>query len=611
MITIPNAQNGKQITQTNFSDVLGTLYASFNLDLLRNRGKFRVGGRMIVGSNTSDVAEINNYPAGYRYFNNGSGNAYYMIAGASNVGYAFTASGLNGSWSKVTTSGAPTTVDSTTSDIETAFGELYVSSSNDGKVYYLNGLNSWSHLLAGSAGYTTMLCYYAGRMYATNLGNKIQSWDSSHTVVSPSNPFALQLGNGEIITWIRAASDRLWIGTINTTGGKGYVYSWDGVSQQTTAAYRLQSAGALSCVIKEDVPYIIDSNGALLKWNGGTFTILTGIYRKKLKPLFNPYYQTNQRFVHPNGMSVVNGKINVALYLTNYDASSGAGTQEDCNPSGIWEFDGEVAFMNPESGTNTLYHKQSFTTTHQSDTITDYGQFRIAGIGALSEIVTAQAPIITNGTFLAGASYYTDMASPTISSAVFFDDSNDTLPKIGYFVTTKLFAGATKTALLDMYQKIHAVHEPFLNPNNPDRIVIKYRKSSDVPVEGNITWTSTTTFTTTLNVSGYHQNDEVEILAGVIGAGQPTHLTSDPVNSSGTYTCTVADAYTSASNQVSYARFSHWTYMGVIKDLIDHDELTIGEPNSYIQLKVYMIWAGANELNEIILVNNEDTEASD
>ncbi len=295
------------------------------------------------------------------------------------------------------------------------------------------------------------------------------------------------------------------------------------------------------------------------------------------------------------------------LDLTNYDATMHSGTQEDCNPSGIWEYDGEPSMTDPLAGTNTLYHKHSFTLSKQAGTITDYGQTRIFGAGGLSEILAAPAAVTTNGLFLAGCTYYSDMGSPTKLSGVFFDDTNDTLAKVAYFITTKLFAGATKQAILDYFTKVYAIHEPFLAAGN--KIAVKYRPYSDVPLEGNITFTSTTTFTTTVSMTNYNVGDEVEILAG-LGAGVPNRIALAPVNNSGTWTVTVEDAYTGATSQVSYARFSHWKLGAIIQDSADNGESPLGGlKNTYIQLKIMLIWAGGNELNNLVLVNNQGDDA--
>lgn len=571
--------------QSNNSDILGNLYATKNINLEENKGTIRLGQRLMLNTATEDVAEINSYPVGFRYFNNGTANEFYTIAGASNVGYVFKASSIDGAFAKVTTSGAPAKVDSTVSDIEIAFGVLYVSC--DGKLYFLSGSNVWdTPVTAGSSGYFTSLCYFpfTDQLYCSKNGNLVQEITSTHAVST-----GLTLPSGTIITFIRATSTRLWIGTINQGGGKGVIYEWDGSSASFQNAYRLDSGGALACVIKDDIPYCIDANGDLIFWNGGTFKTLTGINRKKGIQLFNPFYATNQRFIHPNGMSLIGGKIHCLLDLTNYDTASHNGTQEESNPSGIWVYDED---------TNSLTHKYSFGLTKEGGTISDYGQFRIFGAGGLSEIITAQAPITTNGTFLAGCSYYTSATVTT--SGIFFEDSEDLLQKAGYFVTTKIFS----SNITEIWQKIYLRFRRFLA--STDKIVVKARNIENVPTEATITYTSTTTFTTptasftTAPVVG----DEVEILQGV-GAGRTAHITVI-TTSAPNYAITVDETITGATTQTAKARFQTWKKLGSYNAQTD-DFIKLPIPtemlgaSSWIQFKVWVLFTGKNELYDVII----------
>lgn len=597
MIQIPNSS--KQFIQTNDSDVAGNIYATKNCDFDSNKGKIQLGKRLLLNTGTADVAEITSYPVGFRFFNNGSDSSFYTIAGASNVGYVFKSLAIDANFSKVTTSGAPADIDYLYSDIETAFGELYVTSAVSQKAYYLNASNAWASVNSvGGTGMPMMLCRYGGRMYCSKNGTQIQSWDSSHTLVSPSattsntTEYAVNLPDlSQNITWMRPATRGIFIGTLSRSGDKGYVYFWDGRSTQITSSYRMKSGGALAAVIDNDVPLIMDTNGALLDWNGGTFSVKDSIFRKSNKPLFNPYSASNQRFIHPNGMSIINGKPHMLLDLTNYDVTGHGGTQEDCNPSGIWVYDEE---------TKSLKHKHSFGLTKSSDTITDYGQFRIRGAGALSEILTAQSPITTNGTFLAGATLYPD--ATTISSistgGIFYEDSNDTLKKAGYFITPKVYAGADKLSITDAWGKAYLFHDKFLNAS--DKSIVKYRTVEDTPTEGTITWTSTTTFTSTLDLSSYAVGDEVEPLQG-LGSGLCSHITNISY-SAPTYTVTVDETYTGATG-TSRARFSKWIKAGTIQDLNDFDEVPVTSVSSWIQFKVFAIWTGKNQISKLAITN--------
>ncbi len=597
MIKLPyqNPQTGIPTwTQPNVSTKTGSIYTSFNLDLIEDEGNVRVGKRLLLNINTTDDATLTSYPAGFAYF----GSKFWGVAGASGTGYVFSASHIDSSFAHVTSGSAPATCDSTISDIIVSNSILYVSTAS-ATVYYTADGTTWSTLSSGTSdsAFTHMMCSFAGRTYMTKLESQIISWDASNTVASPGDIATLQLGNSDsnVITFIRAASNKIWIGTVNKLGGKGYVYSWDGASLQTTSTYKLESAGALSCVIKDDVPYIIDANGKLFWWNGGTFKPLQQVFRRKSKVLYNAYSGVNNRFIHPNGMSIIRNKINILINGSNYDAAAPNATQEETIPSGIYEYDEQKG----------LSHKYSFGLTKSGGTISDYGQTRILGVGGLAEILTASAPITTNGSFLAGASYYTD--ATTTTSGIFYDDLNDTLQKGFYLVTPKIYS----PSITDTFQSIYYRFKKLTNA--ADKIVVKYRTVAADFVEASITWTSTTTFTTTTDVSSYWTSGtggEVEVVQGV-GAGRCSHITSI-VNNAGTYTVTVDETYTGASTQTAKARFQSWIKLGKTTDttsFFNNLQFPLSGTATWVQIKIWGLFTGRQEIEDLTIQNNVSQSA--
>lgn len=601
MIKIPNNNQWKQ---TNKSDIFGSLYISKNLDLTSNYGKLRVAPRMLLNTSTDDVAEINGVPAGFRYF----GTTFYTIAGNGTAGYVFSAGGLHNNFSKIANggaiSGAPTKIDSDTDDIEVFNDKLWVSSAIDGKVYYTADALTWSNVSAGSAGSAVMMTSYGDRLYVTKLRRQVQSIDASQSVASPSGfgnttSYTLYLTNSnESITFMRTVSDGIWIGTVNNKGGKGNVYKWNGQQTSINSAYRLESAGALAGTIKDDVLYIIDAQGRLMAFNGATFVELASVNRTKNKFLFNPFSPSNQRFIHPNGLALINGKLSCLIDGVNYDATGHAGTQEETIPSGIWEYDENIG----------LYHKYSFGLSKGSGTILDYGQFRIAKAGAINEIQTASSPITTDGSFLAGVSYRADSTKTTttgVTSGIFYNNSDDDEQKSGYFVTTKM----TSSQIKDSWQKLAVFFKKFLATT--DKIVVKYTTDEIVRTEIAITWTSATTFTTTNNVLDYHPNTlgynpEIEILQGQ-GSGLCAHVTG--IDFDGTnYTLTINET-SPVTSGTALAVLSNWKK---IDDYTGDDDLfilPIGVQTNWIKFKVYMLFTGQNEINGLTLINSVNQEA--
>lgn len=602
MIQLPKQPNAYSLpiwNQPNNSDIDGSLYASFNLDLSENEGKVRVGKRLVINTNTTDVAEITSYPCAFKQF----GRVKFTIAGASGIGYVFYELDTSGVYpskrpfQKLTGANTPTDVDSLYSDMEVSNGAVYVSGKGTSVYKTTDSTNgtTWSAAIsAGNVNTPHMMTSFQARTYMTNSQSKIISWDSADSV-STSGAYTVDLGNSDsnAITFIRASSNRIWIGTVNTNGGKGYVYEWDGTATQVQKSYRLESSGALACVIKDDIPYIMDVYGVLSVWNGGTFKKLTSLNRINNKLLYNPMVSggsLNNKFIHPNGMSIIKGKICMLIDGRNIDNTTVlSDTIEETIPSGVWEYDENKG----------LTHKHSIGLSHLADTITDYGQVKTFGVGALTELNNPSTDSGRNGTFLVGASYYT--TTTTTQSGIFYDDSNDTLQKAGYLITAKLPAIDERgmPSIQNMYNNLYTLYKKLLSET--DKITVKYRKEEIAEVIVTASWTSTTEFATTTDLSalvGY----EIEPILGV-GSGKTSHISS-VVNNSGTYIITMDETYTGVAGLTSQVRVKNWKKISsIIQNSQTSDQAGIGELVNWIQFKIAMIFTGKDEIEKLLVVN--------
>lgn len=595
IITIPNPQT-KTFIQSNISDVLGTMQNSFNLDLQENYGKLRLGKRMVVGSKVSDAASMY-CPVAFVYNN---ARIYSVVGNNASTGRVAYQTGLHNNATQDSSANSPADMDTRYSDMVMASnGFMYATSS--GFIYECNDSGAWTGSPQSISTGVHMLTSYAGRLYITALGNRIYSGALSGSGLGTyvtTGSYTLTLGANDIITWIRSSASRIWIGTINQKGGKGYIYSWDGQSTLVTSAYRLESSGALSCVIKDETPYVIDTNGDLLAFNGGAFTKLTGFYRKNRKTrLVNPISTVNNRFIHPNGMSVIDGRINILINNQNNDNSASI---EETIHSGIYEY-------TPDNG---LVHKHSLGLTDAAGTITDYGQIRVKQVGALSEILIPDSPTsTTNGSFLAGARVYTD--ATTEAGFIFYDDTNDTLQKYGYMITPQIESGS----LTDNWQKIFLKHKKLIGA--ADRIWIKSRTEEDIGVEGTITFTSTTTFTVpdaSVVVSNYWTSGiggEVEITQG-LGGGKTAHIINAEL-SGGTWTVTVDETFTGATTQTAKARFMKWNklktkdsleaIMNTVNQYAEFPVPKMDNNDTFIQFKICYLFTGKNEMHSANIIS--------
>jgi hypothetical protein len=586
MIQVPS--ENKKLIQTNTSDSLGNLSQSLNLDLVENAGSIRLGSRMLLNANG-----LNNAPVAFRWWKQVNDDKVFAIAGTSvysggtGTGAAFPSTVLTAD----ATTSTPTNLSSDYSDMAVFNGNIYASSGST-TLYYMDDGTTWRTIVSfGSASQVHMLCPFGDRLYMTDLQSRVISINTSNVGVT-SGQYTLNLGNSDsnVITFLRASASRIWIGTINTRGGAGHIYEWDGSSSQVTRSYVLESSGVVSGVIKDDILYAMDTNGNLVAWNGGSFRTVASL-KTDPRIFYNALRTRNDRWMHPNGMAIVRGRIN--LLIDSRLSTDGTPTLER-TPSGIWEYDPNIG----------LYHKYSLGLALPAGTITDYGQSRLSRAGAIQEINQPGSSASRNGTFLAGATYYTNASST--SSGAFYDDQNETKEKAGYLVTTKLPASRVS----DVWQYLWASYEKLLTAT--DKIVLKWRVDEAAPSEGTITWTSTTTFTvpnSSVVVSNYWTADtgmEVEVVQG-LGAGKCAHITN-AVNNAGTWTVTVDETFTGATG-TSIARFQNWTKAGFVADQTTRYAkfgLPISANSPWIQVKAWMLFTGDNEMGMVAVDNGKN-----
>lgn len=604
MIQIPK---DRKWIQTNSSDVLGNLFSTFGVDLSWNKGMMRSGDATFLNVNSADLVGLQ-CAVGFRSFTsigiNGGNQAIFAVAGGitggtGNVYYTSGTGVPSTTFIQDATSGTPTICTADVSDMELFGTNLYVS--GGGKVFELTAGGTWNNYdITGDTGNGTdvhMLASYANRLYVTALQTKIFSAALSGTTLGawavPTAQYSIDLGGGiqNLITFIRASSNRIWIGTLNAYGGKGYVYEWDGSSSQVTKSYRLDSSGALACVIKGDIPYIMNTNGEIQVWNGGTFKDLDDakvgisgqLNRVRGSLFYNPLNVVNNRFIHPNGMTLVDGNINILVNTVN---NTNTGETDTSNPAGVWEYLPDVG----------LYHKYGLTYTHSGDSspFTDAGQIKLARVGAISEMNIPSAAVARNGTWLAGAQYYTNATATRYG--IWYDDLNKTAQTPGYFVTTRIYS----PNVTEIWQKLFLIFRRFYDSN--EKIIVKYRTIDADPLEGTITWTGTSSFNTSAAISGYAVGDEVEIIQG-IGSGLPSHITAIQTTDSG-YMVTVDQVYTGASNQTAIAWFQKWTKIASITDTtIDFKEILIGKQSAWIKFKVWFNFLRYDEIESLLIAN--------
>lgn len=591
MIQLPNKET-RLWSQVNKGDVLGTLAGSFNLDLQTNKGKARTNG-MIRTTTQGTNTDLTAPPVGFKY-SPAAGNLW-TVAGTRVHSTPVGTGHSRAPFSVDAIAGSPTTCDYAYSDIDEMLGSIYVTTKETspslGKLYKGNGSSTWTDMGNLAGGVFHAMSVYAGRLYVVASTTKIYSM-SSAGVLATSGQYTLDLmggasGNiGFAITCIRAASNKIWIGvTWRDSGKSGQVYEWDGSGSQTTRSYVLPS-NPLSCVIHQDIPYFTLSSGQLVAYNGGSFVEVARLPVSESQ-ILKSTTSLAEKWIHPNGMAIINNKINILVSPLMLDSS----VFEFC-PAGVWEYDPDIG----------LYHKASPSYTAVGGTaVTAWGQSIISRVGGISEMRTGDTNAAANGGYLIGAELYT--SATALDNGVFINDTLDTTQKVGYIVTAQLSA----TEVADTFQNLWVTYRKLLNSG--DKIIAKYRTSKQEPTNIVITWTSTTTFTTTdANMANYAVGDEVEILRGK-GGGMCSHITVISL-AAGTYTVTVDEVHTGATSGTATARLQKWVKAGSVSDTVQSwKQFSIQRDAAWIQLKIVCVWTGKNELEKLLVAHQPKQSA--
>lgn len=572
--------------QDNNSDLYGDIWSSFNLDLTSELGKLKTTRMLSIARSVDDGGD--NYVSGiglaaaFRYYND-------QNWAATNGTISKSGTSRTSAWGLDTTSSKPTSVSNRYSDMEVFNDALYVSLSGTG--VSKNSAGTWSTVsptgLQSSVPH--MMCIYANRLYITADYAKIQSINTSDasagTIGSASNTIDLLNPSVNTITCLRATSNRIWILTLNRTGGKGHIYAWDGEQTSVNESYKLESSGAMAGIVKDDVLYVIDNDGRLLAFNGGTFVEIDRLPIKDGEYLFFALGEYNERWIHPNGMTVRDSAI---LININNEYRGASATWEENVPSGIWEWTKETG----------LYHKYSFSLGNDgSTTIRDYGQNHINLAGALSYIKSSSTSASDNGSLLASTQIYYD--SSNTENLIAIDDLADTVQKFGYFITPKIFSNKFD----DIWQKLFLRIKKL---TSGDEISIKYRTEDATPLDIAITtWSGSNSVRTSTTITGYGAGDEIEFTQGE-GSGKCFQIVSTS-DLGGGVTEIVLDGSFTGIDSSGKARLQHWKQIGgaftsTSKDIIEKPLLNV-KNSAWVQFKVCIQNTGNSYIYDMTLLN--------
>lgn len=529
-MALVNIPDQRQWTQPNTSVLFGNIYQTRNID-------FSLPGFLKLASRTryvyrEDTAASNfDYVLSIVYGDFGgttsggpNGEGYYTVTSDK---IFLIDDDLDGAGQLTNSSPPSPSLGST--DAVSWEGGLWVTTSSN-----LANLTSgtWTtSIMSLTASIPHPLCVAWNNLLLVGNGSAINSRDSggsnTSNVVTIPDEYRVQ--------WMRSFNKNVWIGTRNLSNGQAKVYQWDGSSENFNNEYEVDCQWIYSGVSWNGNLYIFTNDGRIMSFNGAGFTEVARlpVYTKIIAE--NSYYFVNGftlGSVFQRGMAIVDGLVHV---LVNSNASA-AGLDEDATnifSSGVWVYDPNIG----------MTHKFSLTNSILASTV-DFGQMAFAsGGGALAPVF--QDPTSTNvidgaegGTLVfggrvdGGATEYYTFASVTSGE------------NRGFFSTSRIESPEVQESWRYVWLKFEEFE------NSEDAILLKYRtkyrEGLPFTTDNEVTWTSSTTFTSTETFfANVVAGDEVSVVDGK-GAGCIAHIASIS-NNAGTYTVTLDEAITAVA----------------------------------------------------------------
>jgi hypothetical protein len=522
--SIPD-QNGN-ISQPNKGELLGNLYATYGVDLSTEQGRIIASPATKNVFDELDDADFDNPIAAFEFYN----STWWA---ASDVLFKSASGYPDSAWTQDATASSPSG-DWKEIDMEVFNSLLLVSGvgASQDDIYAYNG-STWSSWWKGTLAQTALNATVfkpiklgaTGRLYILDQQNKI------YNVTTAGVP--TKTGNGTLdfsattykFICMEATSTKLWIGGTDIARGSAVIVEWDMSLNSATAnkVHKLNGRSVQAIAVWNDNPIALLSNGELHAFNGSYFEMIPDA-KLPTPPLGYTFkgelggastITTDGGIVHPNGWAIIDG---LPHFFLNTKLVNKSGTEKGGHwnaPSGVWCYDPFVGFY-----CRYPVARDFGTKDYGAPNVTDHGAMTFVGSGA--------------GEFLVSAKIY-DSASVTSKAVLLLNDNERSLQSRGWFAVVPF-----QSTHNDLWQELELLHKKLADSD--DTIIVKYRynKSSALPDEADIVWTSTSTFTATDTMfSNVEVGDEVTVLRGN-GAGLVAHVSALSY-SNPTYTITLDD----------------------------------------------------------------------
>ena len=397
-----------------------------------------------------------------------------------------------------------------------------------------------------------------------------------HTISRPSDTSndtitarRLILPSNLQIQHIFTTTNRAWITCRDLYEKDGKVVEWDGSKETYNDIHSVYSPLPLGGVSYLEIPIILNNKGVLLEFDGRGFVPMVRSGQEIALPVSeeeaNFYLRTTS--MSKRGMAI-NDK---GLIHMNLDRPFNASPRTS---AGVW-------CLNPVTG--RLYNKYALGRWGSND----YGQQQLGGgAGAIFPLSTPNAATTTQRGLLIGGSHKNG-SNANINGIWILENTTSSTAQRGYFVTQYI----PSDEIEEIWQILWIKFKRFITSTN--RIVAKAQgvrslvDANGLPLEGTATWTSTTTFTITLNASddALQVGDEVEVITGA-NAGYLAHIITISGAHAAIQTITIDETMASASG-TSVVRFDRWKKLTTISDTTVYRRFAnIGIQSSFIKFKV-------------------------
>src|SRR3990167_5363144 len=325
MIRIPD--ENKQFSQSNKGDFGGTFWATKNIDIESEKGRIRISPQTRLTTDTQQRT-----PRGFlRSAASGTDQwwawcgAKLFKTGSTDPTAAFAADAI---------SNTPTDMTQVSSDIVEFGTAIIVSTSNEIKRLFSGAWQTaWWSKTTGS----TLLVASVPHPLCAGFNGLLVVGDSyfANTIDKNNNQSLVRvtLKNEYEIWKILSSNSEYWILASNKYGRDARAFRWDGFSENFNQDYGLQHPVVFSGVLKNDIPYVVNGNGQLLKFTGAGFEEVDSFPIFKIKgKKFD--IENSDYAIQRNGMTLVEGKINIVVNVNDLLANNIENMW-----SGIWTYD--------------------------------------------------------------------------------------------------------------------------------------------------------------------------------------------------------------------------------------------------------------------------------